>query len=147
MRVPNYSQFGVATCVDEKRREYRLHIRVDASQANDDDRTASLGIDAIQIALDASHDGACELICRIPRTKRLRNDSREEMLEAGHEVVFLAKGLPQMNELITLTDAPVLKGIQKTSLFADSIQLMVRGVTSSTPRAATGRIRVTRAGR
>ena len=147
MRVPNYGQFGVATCIDEKRREYRLHMRVNASQGNDDDRTASLGIDAIQIALDTSHDGACELICRIPRTKRLRNDSRDEMIEAGHEVVFLSQGLPQMNELITLADAPALKSDEKTPLFSDSIQLMVRGVTSSTPRAATGRIRVTRAGR
>ena len=98
MRVPNYSQFGVAACVDHNRREYRLHMRVDAAQANDEERMAALGIDAIQIALDASHDGACELICRIPRTKRLRNDSREEMIEAAHEVVFLSQGLPHMNE-------------------------------------------------
>lgn len=147
MRVPNYSQFGVATCMDQKGREYRLHMRVDASQANDEDRLAALGVDAVQIALDASHDGACELICRIPRTKRLRNDSREEMLESGQEVVFLAQGLPSMNEVLTLTDAPALKSVSKASLFAESIQLLVRGVTSSSPRASTGRIRVSRAGR
>jgi len=147
MRVPNYGQFGVAACVDQKGREYRLHMRVDATQAKDEDRLAALGIDAIQIALDASCDGACELVCRIPRKKRLRKDSREEMIEAGHEVVFLSQGLPHMNELITLMNAPMLKSLGNSSLFSDTMQLMVRGVTSSNPRASTGRIRVTRAGR
>jgi len=147
MRVPNYSQFGLATCVDEKGREYRLQMRVDAKQVNDPVRLAALGIDAVHIALDASHDGSCELVCRIPRTKRVRHDSREEMANPQNEVVFLAQGLPHMNELLTLSDAPSLKSVAKNSLYSDSLQLSVRGVTSSSPRASTGRVRVTRAGR
>ena len=150
IRVPNYSQFGVATCVDYKGREYRLYMRVDAKQTDDSDRQASMGIDAIHIALDASRDGSCELICRIPRTKRLRNDSREEMQGYDNEVVFLAQGLPHMNENITLKNAPSLSKSVKTytqiSLYPENIQLLVRGVTSSSPRASTGLVRVTRSG-
>ena len=113
LRVPNYSQFGVASCVDDHGREFRLYQR--PQQQTLSEELVEMGLDGVVRALDGAvgKPNSCELLCRVPRSLSVLRSasvaqfdvpSEDDSMAAGQRV---AVSIPTQGAVIRLRSAPL----------------------------------------
>lgn len=114
LRVPNYSQFGVASCVDDLGREFRLYQR--PQQQSLAEELVEMGLDGVLRALDGVFGmaGSCELLCRVPRSlSSLRSASPVNPVAAPTDddsmalAPRVAVAVPTQGTVIRLRSAPL----------------------------------------
>ena len=114
LRVPNYSQFGVASCIDDAGREFRLYHRPQQQQPLSDD-LLEMGLEGVLRALDGAfgRPNSCELLCRVPRalsslrgapTAHLDVPTEDDSMHAARRI---AVSLPSQGAVIRLRSAPL----------------------------------------